>query len=342
METLNRAGITEKLSTSYYLGSGVTGLVPFEVIATKSLDEGSKLPSLFEAVRDSHSSFLFLASGETHKKPDDDSVLFILKDDSGQSQIEVVSPDLFIINGPIDSEGFQDRLPYLFYNLAERARQEKFGLLTAHAAAVSKDGKGILILGDKGSGKTSLMLALCLTQSYEMVGNDSVILGTRKELSVMAGSRQINVRLPVAKKLSLPLKDEPQREDQIDYEVKSSFLPEELRIRTSESSNPISLVVRINLHSDNPEFVATNVTSSVTEALRLSENFSRYIRGIPTPLELSGTGIHGYFPDLDTPELTETRNNLVNTLLTQTPYLYVAGNDPTYTAQQLDAIIKKL
>ncbi|OGM29492.1 hypothetical protein A2630_00670 [Candidatus Woesebacteria bacterium RIFCSPHIGHO2_01_FULL_44_10] len=342
METLNRAGITEKLSASYYLGSGVTGLVPFEVIATKSLDEGSKLPSSFEVVRDSHSSSLFLASSETHKKPGDDSVLFILKDDSGQSQIEVVSPDLFIINGPIDSEGFQDRLPYLFYNLAERARQEKFELLTAHAAAVSKDGRGILILGDKGSGKTSIMLALCLTQGYEMVGNDSVILGTQRELSVMAGSRQINVRLPVAKKLSLPLNEELRKEDQIDYEIKSSFLPEDLGIKANESSNPISMVVRINLHSDNPDFVATNIPSLEIEALRLSENFSRYIRGIPTPLELSSTGIRGYFPDLDSPELTETRNNVVNALLTQTTYLYVAGNDPTHTAQQLDAIIKKL
>jgi len=215
-------------------------------------------------------------------------------------------------------------------------------LLTAHAAAVSKDGKGILILGDKGSGKTSLMLALCITQGYEMIGNDSVIIGTQEGLSVMAGSRQINVRLPVAKKLSLPLKEGAGSKDQIDYEIKSSFLPEELGIRTSELSNPISLVVRINLHSDNPEFVATNVPSPEVEALRLSENFARYIRGIPTPLELSGEGIRGYFPDLDTPELTEIRNDLVNTLLTQRPYIYVAGNDPTHTARQLDEIIKKL
>jgi hypothetical protein len=341
METLNRAGIAEKLSANRYIGSGVMGLVPFEVVATKSLDEGLKLSSSFEAVRDSHSLSLFAESSEVHKTPDDESVLFVLRDDPRQSRIEVVSPDLFIINGPTDSNAFRDRLPYLFYNLTERARQEKFGLLTAHAAAVSKDGKGILILGDKGAGKTSLMLALCLTHGYEMIGNDSVILGTR-DVSVMAGSRQINVRLPVAKKLSLPLKEELRRTDQIDYEIKSSFVPEELGIKASASSNPISSVVRINLHSDNPEFVAANVPSPEIEALRLSENFSRYIRGIPTPLELSNEGIHGYFPDLDTPKLTEERNDLVNTLLTQTPYLYAAGNDPKHTARQLDEIIKKL
>lgn len=342
METLNRASISEKLSASRYMGNGIVGLVPFEVVATKPLDEGTKLSTSFEEVRDSHSLSLFTENDEVHKKPDDESVLFILKDDLRQPRIEVVSPDLFIINGSIDSNAFRDRLPYLFYNLAERTRQEKFGLLTAHAAAVSKDGKGILILGDKGSGKTSLMLALCLTQGYEMIGNDSVILGTQDKPSVMAGSRQINVRLPVAKKLSLPLKEESRRKDQIDYEIKSSFLPEELGIKASASSNPISSVVRINIHSDNPEFVAANVPSPEIEALRLSENFSRYIRGIPTPLELSNEGIRGYFPDLDTPELTEKRNDLVNALLTQTPYLYVAGNDPTYTARQLDEIIKKL
>lgn len=335
MET-PRVGIPEALSARWYLGSGVVGLVPFEVIATKPLNK-EELSSLFKVIEDSHPSSKFLASSEDHKKPGDNGVLFILKDDLEQPQIEVVSPDLFVIKGLIDSVPFQDRLPYLFYNLAERARQEKFGLLTAHAAAVSKDGKGILILGDKGSGKTSLMLALCLTQGYKMIGNDSVILGTG-ELSIVSGNRQIIVRRPVAERLSLPLKGEP-RTDQIGYEAKLSFLPEELGIETCDSV-PVYRIVRVNIHPGNLlPFAVARPFSFETEALRMWENLSRRIRGVTTPLQLSSAGVGGFFPSLDTPELGEIRNKVVNTLLRQ--ILYVSGRDPIHTAQQLDVIISE-
>jgi hypothetical protein len=336
METHNdRLDIKEKLSATDFVGGGSLGMVPFEVFSLKDTDIGTRLSSSFENIRNTQPQSVFTESKEIREQLASDNILFILKDSHESSLIETFSPDTFVIHGPTDSEAFIKRLPHLFYNLAERMRQETLGLVTAHAAAVAKDGRGILILGDKGSGKTSLMLALCLTQGFEMIGNDSIVLGGKEELVIATGSHQINVRLPVARKLNLPMRDTRVVDNKINYEIKFPFLPEELGIKTTDRILPLSAVVRINLHSDNSDFVVSNIPSHEVEALRLSENFSRYIRGIPTPLELSNLGIRGHFPDLDTIQLTGFRNEIINTLLSKESFLYIAGNNPITTAEKL-------
>jgi GTPase SAR1 family protein len=340
METLSKADITEKLSAKNHLGNGTVGLVPFEVVTDGDSNLGSVLKQSFDPIRDLQPKSEFFEGSVSGISPCSESNLFILRA-SNIPQIEIISSKIFVIEGPLNSESFLRRLPYLFYNLAERTRQEDFGLITVHGAAVSKEGRGILILGDKGSGKTSLMLALCLAQGCQMVGNDTIVTGGKESLVIAAGSKRINVRLPVSRKLNLPV-ERTEKNNGIDYEIKSTFLPEDLGIGIASRTIPLSGIVRINLHSDNPEYVISDITSRETEALRLSENFSRYIRGIPTPIELTGEGIHGYFPDLDTPSLAEFRNNLVNAILNNTPYFYVAGREPTRTAQKLVISLNQL
>lgn len=332
----NRLDIKEKLSAAHFVGGGLLGMVPFEVFSSRDRGVGNRLSRSFENIRNTQPQSFFTESKEISKQLATNKVLFILEDSLELSRIETFSTDIFVIHGPIKSEAFIRRLPYISYNLTERMRQEKLGLVTTHAAAVAKDGRGILILGDKGSGKTSLMLALCLTQGYEMIGNDSIVFGRKEELIIATGSHQINVRLPVARKLNLPIRDKRVVDNKIDYEVKFPFLPEELGIKTADRVSPLSTVVRINLHSDNPDFVVSNIPSREVEALRLSENLSRYIRGISTPLELSDLGIRGHFPDLDTIQLTDFRNEIVNALLVKDSFFYVAGNNPITTAKKLD------
>lgn len=340
METLSRTDIRERLSANNRLGNGTVGLVPFEVVTDEDSNLGNVLKQSFESVRNLQPKSEFFDGSASSIPLCSESNLFILRT-RNTSQIEAISSKIFIIDGPLNSESFLKRLPYLFYNLAEETRQEDLGLITIHGAAVSKEGKGILILGDKGSGKTSLMLALCLTQGYQMIGNDTIIAGGKENLVIAAGSRQINVRLPVARKLNLPV-ERTEKNRGIDYEIKSAFLPEDLGIGIESGTLPLSGIVRINLHSDNPEYVMSDITSRETEALRLGENFSRYIHGIPTPIELTVEGIHGYFPDLDTPALTEFRNNLINTILSNIPYYYIAGREPIRTAQKLATFLNQL
>lgn len=331
-----RLDLRDRLSATNFAGSGSLGMVSFNVFSSNDSGIGTRLSKSFESIRNAQPQSMFTECKEICNQPTAGNVLFILKDSPEPPQIEAFSADSFVIHGPTNSEAFIRRLPYLFYNLTERIRQENLGLVTAHAAAVAKNGRGVLILGDKGSGKTSLMLALCLTQGYEMIGNDSIVLGGKEELVIATGSHQINVRLPVARKLGLPMRDKITSDNKINYEIKFPLLPQDLGIKTANGILPLSVAVRINLHSDNPDFVISNIPSHEVEALRLSENFSRYIRGIPTPLELSNSGINGHFPDLDTIQLTEFRNKMVNAFLAKESFLYVAGNNPITTAERFD------
>ncbi len=168
-----------------------------------------------------------------------------------------------------------------------------------------------------------------------MHGNDLVVLGGKDNLSIVSGSQQINIRLPIALRLGLPIEDFTLNDQQVAYETKMPILPENIGIKPKRDPSQLSAVIRINLHSDNPEFMVRDVPSREIEALRLNENFSRYIRGITTPVELSETGIGGYFPDLDNPALTNFRNSLVNTIINHIPFFYVIGSEPITTCRRL-------
>lgn len=336
MERADRNHVTENPTPYGHLGGGVLGGLSFEVISTKKPSLEEKISKAFHNVKNSQIQSSYTENPNIlDKLGSDEKVSFILLNSNKPPEINVLSPDKFLISGALDSDTFINRLPYIFYNLTERARQEKLNLVTAHAAAVSKNGKGILILGDKGSGKTSLLLALCLDQNYQMHGNDLVILGGKDNLSIVSGSQQINIRLPIAIKLGLPIEDFTLNNQQVAYETKIPILPENIGIKPKRDPSPLSAVIRINLHSDNPEFMVRDVPSRETEALRLNENFSRYIRGITTPVELSETGIGGYFPDLDNPTLTNFRNSLVNTIINHIPFFYVIGSEPIATCRRL-------
>lgn len=57
------------------------------------------------------------------------------------------------------------------------------GYLLLHSAAVSKDGRGYLIVGRGGSTKTSIVMNLIRNYGYEYVGDDRVLVGPGSVLS---------------------------------------------------------------------------------------------------------------------------------------------------------------
>jgi hypothetical protein len=340
METQQRLSIIEKLRAQNHVGVGMAGFVPFDVYTTGDacgLDK--KIAEQFNKTKSGQVGTIFIDNNKFHLPVDLDSITVILKD-SQRGHIDVVAPDIFIVEGEVLTEGYLSRLPYLIYNLAERKREEK-GFITLHGAAVAKDGKGILIVGDKGSGKTSLMLGLCLNQGYKIIGNDIVIISGRQKINLVSGTKQINVRLPVGRRFGFDMSSSNERKDVIDYEVKKSFMPVELNIKSTSKLTDLSMVVRANIHSANPDFVSSAEFSRETEALRLSENVSRYIRGLPTPVVLNANGVGGNFPSLDTDELSNFRNTTVNRLLSL-PYFYISSNNPQTAARRLSEMINLL
>ncbi|MGH3719436.1 MAG: hypothetical protein ACRDRI_11485 [Pseudonocardiaceae bacterium] len=184
-------------------------------------------------------------------------------------------------------------LAYVTYTVTERARQQR-GMVTAHAAAATDPGgRAVLLLGDKGAGKTSTLLAL-LAAGYRFLGDDLVVLAlTAEGLDAHAGRRRCAVRDPRAV---------------FGYETKSLV---HLGDPDAPPAAPVSLVVRLSIHPDTAPVLTPVGPLSLAERLRLAENLARYITGTPTPLRVEP---HTYAPvyPLDDPARAVTRATVID------------------------------
>lgn len=261
----------------------------------------------------------------------------IFLDTSDHPEISIVDNSNFHLNGPLNKESFMSRLPFIAYSLSERIRQESLGECSMHAAAVAtKDGKSILILGDKGSGKTSMAIALGRELDFGLVGNDLIVVRTENEkLSIPAGNQIFDIRAAVMRNyFNDSLQDKSRVEMTHPYEDKITILPNELGIKQGFDLRGIIAIIRVNIHPGNEPTIINEGPRKTQEVLRLRENLSRYIRGMTTPLSIEGSLVRGSFPSLDTQELEEMRNRMILSMLSM-PFFYVVSDSPQKAAYKL-------
>ncbi len=200
-------------------------------------------------------------------------------------------------------------LAYTTYTALERARQERH-MLTLHAnAAVTPSGRGVLLLGNKGAGKTSVTLALG-ERGFTHAGDDLSVLAEDDagELLLLPGKATAAVRPKDARRWQDP-------KPVIDL---APFIPRPVLL---------AAVVRLTVHPAVPSAVLVPATPfSANEQLRLHEALARYISGIPTPLTGPDGAPYGPVWPLDTPHLARWRTHLV-ARLEQHPYTYVYAPD---------------
>lgn len=241
-----------------------------------------------------------------------------------------------------NSESHYTNLPHLLYTLGEYPRQRELESVTVHAAAlVAPDNKGILILGDKGRGKTSLTIQLGMQHSYRLIGNNLVIVcRDGSEIGLQTGTKSLVARVAA-------LKDVPALSNfAFDFqgsghEQKKTFKPEELGILRQTGKTPLSTVIRVHIHPSEPfAAIATPINDLVTERLRLFENLSRYIRGVSTPLILNDKSVNGFIPSLDDPLLSMMRSELIESIL-KLNFQYVSGNSVEAVAEKVNQIVEK-
>ncbi|WP_055472120.1 hypothetical protein, partial [Streptomyces pathocidini] len=204
-------------------------------------------------------------------------------------------------------------LGYATYTALERARQQQ-QLTTVHASAVcAPHGQAVLVLGNKGAGKTSTVLALA-ARGWTHLGDDLVVLGEREgAVTVLPGKRTAAVR-PADPALG----DAPKP-------------VVELRPLRGAPA-PLGRIVRVTVHSRVTEARLIPATPfSGNEYLRLHENLARYISGIPTPLDGIAEAPYGPVWPLDTPACARWRSHLIS-LLEGRRFDYLYAPDPERAA----------
>ena len=122
-------------------------------------------------------------------------IIDLILEDKPEASLEMYDSKHFKLSGPFQRQEFYSRLPYIAYNAAEKSRQEALNMSSLHAAAVAtRDGRSLLILGDKGSGKTLLSLVCGLYCNLGLIGNDLILTeGQRGQVFIKAGTQIFDV-----------------------------------------------------------------------------------------------------------------------------------------------------
>ena len=227
-----------------------------------------------------------------------------------------------------DGNLISEELEFILYTYSEVSRNER-GRFTFHAAAVAKENRGLLILGDKGVGKTSLALSLCRDFGYSLIGNDVLVLGrTGDGAGIFDGDGVFRLRrLSVDKyfgELAGFLKDSQAS----GYDHKVSLKPMELAVDLQKTPVEIDSAIQVFLNADEKAPLELGVPPQLQLKLNLMENASRYIRATATPL-LGGENFEykGGLPSFNNPDLFQTRAGVLEELMQEIGVVSVSGGN---------------
>jgi len=231
----------------------------------------------------------------------------------------------FFISGLFEEFLQSHTIPYFIHYILELERAKK-GKATIHAAAVSKRGKGILILGKQGSGKTSITLELCRRYGYSLVGNDLILAGLQGNLGYLYGGTKIfRVRATTIKDYNKDLKKFFKPSNNDEWTRIAIIEPDKIQVPIEKSIVPIHAIYYAHLYPPDHNFVVGEV-DKLFNRIYLYQIFSEYIRGSAIiPLIGKDLRFSDYIPSLDTRDAFEKRIRFINWIINNKNYKYIAG-----------------
>jgi len=231
----------------------------------------------------------------------------------------------FFISGLFEEFLQSHTIPYFIHYILESERSKK-GKATIHAAAVSKNGKGILILGKQGSGKTSITLELCRKYGYSLVGNDLVLVGLQRDLGYLYGGTKIfRLRVTTIKDYNKDLKKFFKPNNNDEWTQIALIEPDKIQVLIEKSIVPIHAIYYVHLYPPDHNFVVGEV-DKLFSRIYLYQIFSEYIRGSAIiPLIGEDLRFSDYIPSLDTRDAFEKRIRFINWIINNKNYKYIAG-----------------
>lgn len=221
---------------------------------------------------------------------------------------------------------------FLLLQLLEREWEEN-NLYCVHAACVAYDGEGILIVGEGGTGKTSLALDL-YKRGFDFLSNEHTVIDPNDNL-ICGGTKVATVKQYCLDKV------EKLREKLIEFPTDDNLTLFLLDLRESPKvarEADISLIVRPIVLPVKKKYAKMSPLSEFYVRDSFLEFSSSLIRGSYVYLnKFSFLGI-----DLDTPELAAKRcKNLFKKLDFKIPKYTILGNLESIVSKIDDMIGKK-
>lgn len=232
-----------------------------------------------------------------------------------------------------EQEYFNDgqTIAYLVYSLLEVDRQ-KNNETTVHLTACSKNGEGIILLGERGAGKTSILLALCRKYGYKVIANDLALLSfdkKRNHIFINDGTKIFGLRHTAAKMHHPDLLRFFPEKIKDSWTTKSFILPQEINVFVENKKTIINKVFFCHLHANKEEKFFEGKMLGSWIKVNLYENLSRYIRGSSLIPFLGGIGDNsiGYIPPLDQLKFHQQRVTLINYLVNDLGIIHISGGN---------------
>jgi hypothetical protein len=311
------------MQLTYYLTSG---LIDCKAVFNREDFDQTNLETLFSQIKstDVNGGFTCYGTSErTHAFS-----LYLKTGDVNEPFLEMQNNDFTLYCSKNDQE-VCNNLQYIIATISEKYRAQHFNCVSFHAAAAaSPEGEGVVIFGDKGAGKTSALLTLCKLANFSIIGNDGALIAQKDTgtLTLLGGKKQLAIRTSTLSALfphDLAVEQEAVLHAR---EEKILTTPEDLGISSQSTPVTLKLALRINIYKGSTPTISA-IPNPKLELLRLHQNAISLICGGQTPLTVSPTRVSGFFPSLDTKDISAMRNNLLNTLVTQTNFYYVTVPD---------------
>lgn len=235
------------------------------------------------------------------------------------------------IRGPLREISEASTIPFRAHFMLEQQLQE-YSIFTSQGAGVSKQGKAVLLMGKRGSGKTSISLELCRKYNYSLVGGDLVLTGLRKSKGYLfGGSKVFTLRFTTVKYYNTALQKYFKKKNSDEWTNKVNVYPKDLGI--SAENEPTKIIKAFYVHLKNNKSAPLYIRriggkeTHYMGRLYLYEVLSRYIRGVCNPVVLGPQfNIGAYLPSLDSPAYHKNRVRLIDWLIKDLGFYYISGS----------------
>ena len=233
----------------------------------------------------------------------------------------------------IDGQG----IAWISYWLMERQKQEN-SLFTLHSSALTLNGRGVLLLGHSGAGKTSIMLNLCQKYRATIVSNDLTVVHhnvSNDQLSLVDGTKEIRLRLASVEKDFPTFRYLFPETKTSSWETKIVVLPEDIGLRSEIGRPELHSIFEVHLDSKATDGLSIYQEEQIPIRYRLYEDMSRIIIGSAISVFDSEQKFLGYMPSLDSEEIHGKRIACIEQMVDRVGITSISGGSINEIAEAI-------